>query len=249
MRRMIAATIPGPAAAFVWALAVVRADVWPSGPALLLGVWLVVAATVALVGMVAGSSRWAHRLGIGVSIAGLGLAVVLPVGPLWWTGVILSGLSTAALAGPLTSGLIRRRVAASGPPLRAVALALTLFITPAVLALAGVDGLGSGWVWVAGAGLALVVYLRALPGAVLATRGVAPVAAAIGAIGAPLPVAAACLVTGAAVTGLAWTRDARLSVRPLTEPGKPVPIPPELAPSEVLDAAGIDSRGRRKERE
>lgn len=246
MRRMAAVTLPGPVAAFLWALALPDAGVWPAGPALVIGIWMVAAATVALTGIVAGASRWAHRLGLAVAVAGLAIAVVVPVTPLWWAAVAASGLSLVALAGPPARGLVRQRQAAGGPPRRAVALGLVLFAAPAVTAVSAVDGLGTGWLWVAGSILVLAVYLRAAPGALLAVRALAPAMAVAGAVDAPLPVSVTCLLGGAAVAGLAWGRSVRLSIRPLVEPGRAVPIPPELAPGEVLDAAGVDSSGRRK---
>ena len=49
-----------------------------------------------------------------------------------------------------------------------------------------------------------------------------------------------------AITYLAWTKPARIAVQPLVERGRPVPIPPELTPTEILDAAGLDDRGRKQ---
>ncbi len=36
-------------------------------------------------------------------------------------------------------------------------------------------------------------------------------------------------------------------MKPLVESGKPVSIPAELTPKEILDAAGLDERGRRRD--
>jgi hypothetical protein len=74
-----------------------------------------------------------------------------------------------------------------------------------------------------------------------------PIVLAVAAIFEGLPVGAFIAATAAGVAALAWTVDARIAVHPLAEPGTTVPIPPELAPRDVLDAAGIDDRGRRRE--
>jgi hypothetical protein len=51
---------------------------------------------------------------------------------------------------------------------------------------------------------------------------------------------------GVLVAALAWDSSVRTAFHPPREAGSAYPIPPELAPKEILDEAGIDDRGRRK---
>src|SRR5690606_13229207 len=61
-------------------------------------------------------------------------------------------------------------------------------------------------------------------------------------LGFPAGIVAAAY--GVAIGAIAWHSSVRTSLHPLVESGTRVPIPPELAPKEVLDAADIDDRGR-----
>jgi hypothetical protein len=90
----------------------------------------------------------------------------------------------------------------------------------------------------------LFAYVRLLPGREWWPRLAAPLLAGAGWLLTP-PARWVWIGALMAVTFLAWTRGGKLAVRPLIESGRPVPIPPELVPTEVLGAAGIDRRGRR----
>ncbi|MDH3731526.1 MAG: hypothetical protein OES13_10470, partial [Acidimicrobiia bacterium] len=62
----------------------------------------------------------------------------------------------------------------------------------------------------------------------------------------PFPAAALVLAAGIALSVLAWApviHSAAAPLAPLRSPG--YRIPPELAPREILDAAGLDEHGRR----
>ena len=144
--------------------------------------------------------------------------------------------------------MIRKRPPADGPPARAVLLSLLLLAAPPVWALVATDGLGA-WALIAVAltWLTMVWYAKALPGALIVVRVASPLALTATAALEGLPLGAIIALTAAGLAALAWTVDARVAVHPLAEPGTTVPIPPELAPADVLDAAGLDDRGRRKE--
>ena len=49
---------------------------------------------------------------------------------------------------------------------------------------------------------------------------------------------------GVTVAVLAWDSAVKTAFHPPVESGSSYPIPPELAPKDVLDAAQIDDRGR-----
>ena len=52
------------------------------------------------------------------------------------------------------------------------------------------------------------------------------------------------VISGAAVAVLAWHPSVGVAFHPPREVGTVYPIPPELAPREVLDSAELDEHGR-----
>ena len=248
MRRPQATAAALFASAAIWAGIASTTDVYQASSAFVIGAGLLLITAVSIVGMVAGASRWALRLAIGSAGAMVALGLVFPLTPWTVLAMALAGGAGAGLAGTSFDGLIRQRPPADGPPPRSVLLSLLLLVSPPVWALVATDGLGTPVVVaVVTAWVTMAWYVKAAPGALLAVRVVSPLvlatAAALGGLAVGLVIAA----TAAGLVALAWTVEARIAVHPLAEPGTTVPIPPELAPSDVLDAAGIDDRGRRKE--
>lgn len=234
--------------ALVWTIAlVVENDPFAGAPALLIGIGLLATATVATVGMVVVGGRWAHRLGL----ASLGISVVLAVfrdiDIVWMVGTALMALCLVALLSPTLTDTIRQLPSASGPTPEAITPPLILLMTPAILGFVGNDAT----VWallVVGLSAPNVAFLysRVVPGGLIAVRLVWPV----------LTIALSPLLgwlAGLTATGLAmavgvssWDRAVKASYHPPQETGSRFPIPPELTPKEVLDAAQIDEKGRRK---
>ena len=209
---------------------------------------LLLITAVSTVGMVAGAARWALRLALTSAGTMVTLGLVFPLTPWTVAAMALGGAAAAGLAGTSFDGLIRKRPPADGPPARAVLLSLLLLAAPPAWALVARDGLGtSALIAVAVAWLTMAWYAKAAPGALLVVRVVSPLALLMAAVMEGLPVGAIVASTAAGLSALAWTVEARIAVNPLAEPGTTVPIPPELAPRDVLDAAGIDDRGRRRE--
>jgi hypothetical protein len=95
--------------------------------------------------------------------------------------------------------------------------------------------------------LAAFAYAKAARLSVLAVRLGYGVTALVAAVLAGWPRGVMWAAIGTGITAIAWQRDIRLAVRPLTQRGRAVPILPELVPSDILDAAGLDERGRPKE--
>jgi hypothetical protein len=55
-------------------------------------------------------------------------------------------------------------------------------------------------------------------------------------------------VLGGAAAVAGWRREVAVALAPpLVRRSDPMRIPPELAPPDVLDAAGLDDRGRRQD--
>jgi hypothetical protein len=92
--------------------------------------------------------------------------------------------------------------------------------------------------------IAALWYARVLPGGLFAVRALWP-ASAIGLSVTMGPAAGAvALVSGVVVAVLAWHSSVKHAFHPPREVGTSFPIPPELAPREVLDTAKLDERGR-----
>lgn len=235
-------------AALVWTVAVVvDSDPFDPAPALLVGIGLLATATVASVGMIVVGGRWAHRLGVAALAATVVVALVREIDVLWLTGIAATALGLVAMFSPTLTDTIRQLPSASGPPPRAVAPALLLVATPLILGFLGQDA--TPWALLVVGLTAPVVgflYSRVFPGGLLAVRLLWPLLAV-----ALTPMLG--WITGVATAGLAltlivlaWDPSVKASYHPPREVGTTFPIPPELTPKEVLDAAEIDDKGRRK---
>lgn len=222
--------------------------VWTNGSGVMIGVGHLMLTAVTIVAALVGAARWAVTTGIALVAALAVPAVVHPIGPAWVVMVTAGGLALTGLLGTGLRGTVRQRPSADGPPRKASALTLGMLAIPLVIGgtqPAGVDA--SDWLLTT-ATLALAIwYSQARPSAVWAVRLLLPVMAITAAIILPLPLGLVAVVVYSVLAWLAWSVDARIAVIPLASPGRSVPIPAELAPGEILDAAGLDSRGRPKE--
>lgn len=233
-------------AALLW-VAALLVDPGPLAPrsVLMVGWGLLSMATISVVGMIVVGGRWALRTAVATVVASLLMAVVRPIDPMWLVALTGSIGAGAFLFLPVVTDRIRKLPSATGPPTRAVLVPLLLAATPFSIGLAAWDHPTGATVIVAlGASLAALWYSRVLPGGLYAVRlgwpllafGLAPFQA--------LPVAVVSVVTALVVLVIAWHREVQVAFHPPRETGRVFPIPPELAPREVLDAAEIDERGR-----
>lgn len=208
------------------------------------GVLVTAAVTVTLV--MVQSSPVGYRLSWGLlAVEGL-IASLQPITALWWAGVLLIAATGALLADSTLGGWIRLQPPPTPVPASSLVLCLLLLASGPVTALASPSA-ELRWLpsLTFGAWLVLVWYVRRWPGRELAPRLTTPL---LGVGGLLLPWPARLIWMGAMLLAavLAWTAGSRLAVRPLVERGHPVPIPPELAPADVLHSAGVDDKGRRK---
>jgi hypothetical protein len=232
--------------ALVWA-AELAAEPGPLAPAsvLMIAIGLMAMATVGMVGLTVTGGRWAHRTSLASVGAMLALAVARPIDGWWATGLALTLLAAVALLSPSLTRGIRRLPAAAGPPNRAVLIPLLLIGLPFVLGLAAWDRVATGTLMVGlSAPLAALWYTRVFPGGLLVVRIAWPALAAGLAPTQPLLPAVVGAGAGVAIAMLAWHRSVKTAFHPPREIGTVHPIPPELAPTQVLDAADIDERGR-----
>lgn len=234
------------AVGWIAALVIEAGPLRPAGT-LLIGIGLVTTAVVSVVGMVLVGGRWAHRLAL-VSVAfTLVLAGIRPIDVFWVLGLVLSAAAASVLFLPQVTSSIRKLPAAAGPPQSAVVASLALLATPFSIGLT----LGEDATWAAmavGLSAPLVAYLfsRVIPGGLLALRVLWPGLAIGLAPWLGMPAGLVSALAGVFVASLAWRGDVKASFHPPRETGSAFPIPPELTPREILDAARIDDKGRRR---
>jgi hypothetical protein len=208
----------------------------------LIGLGLITCGAVSVAGMSLNSSRWAYRLGWGV-IAFTGvIAVGRPVDAAWLVGLLVSAASAVALVA--CAPAMRRLPSATGPGERAVLVPLLLLSVPAVL---GLIVPGPTWALLlvgVTAPLTAYLYSRVILGGLLAVRVIWPLMALVVSplLDWPGPVVGAVIAVG--VAALAWHPSVKAAFHPPREVGSTFPIPPELTPKEVLDAARIDDTGK-----
>ena len=233
------------ALAWAWRLTLDPAP-WDAGSGGLLasGV-LLVHAVLAIAGLLA-MSRWIAVSTTAALALELTFALVLPTDVGWWIGVI--GITAAAaLAWGRASMFASNAVARSDRvPTAATALTLVLLATPIVIGLVSWQGVTTaGWV-LAGASVLLAwAYMRALVWSLWFVRtGYA--AGVIWALASQSwPEAVVIALWGGIAIALAWTSTALAAANPLhPERAQPVPILPEVVPSELLESAGFDAKGR-----
>ncbi len=211
--------------------------------ALLLSAGLVLFTLVAVTGLLLARARWSVRACAAVAICWIGIAVIV-ASPTAIAGATAATGALAGAAGPWMGRWARHTSFVDGPPPMAVVALLLLLSTPVALALGSPGGVGALHWSFAGWALGLAFALsRALKGSLSLLRVVHPVAsAALVVVEGPGALPAAVL--GVAAAALGWLRDVAASIT--HRPPESVPIPPELAPTEVLDAAGVDESGRRR---
>lgn len=238
-----AATLAG---SLIWAALLVVSPGWWSAPAaLVVGSGLLLTASVAVTGILLQSSRLSYWLAVSVVAQEAVIALRQSLSSLWWVGVGAMLLAAVALADPSLGGHVRTQPHPAPLPRSAVALCLLLLAAGPVAALAApATPTAALPVLAFAAWLLLFAYVRLLPGREWWPRSGAPILSAAGFL-LPSPSRWVWLAMLLGATCLAWTRGGRLAVRPLIESGHMVSIPPELVPSEVLGAAGLDRRGRR----
>ncbi|HEX2368091.1 MAG TPA: hypothetical protein VHM94_02535 [Acidimicrobiia bacterium] len=210
----------------LWALRLALPGTFiPQQSAVLLALDLLVVTTVSISGLLVAHGRWARRLGwVALGMHGIAAAITQP-DPLWWVGLAGSGIAAVAWAGPWLRGWVRLFPAATGPPARAVLLALGLLLLPAVVALTNPSGPGwQGWLLAAGSLLLAALYARAVMPMLWVLRlGLIPLAVPA-VIVAPLWGAVVLAAAVMVLAGLAWSADARLAVAPLVA-GPPPRLP------------------------
>ncbi|MGC2240663.1 MAG: hypothetical protein WA726_07470 [Acidimicrobiia bacterium] len=236
-----------PLVAAIIAVAALVVDPGPLGPGaqFLVGLGILGTALVGVVGMVVVGGRWALRMARIAVVMCLVVAIVRPIDIWWW--LLLVAVSTASSASflPAITDGIRKLPSATGPPARAVLTPLLLVVTPFIIGLAAWQAAGPGIVVVGmTAPLVALWYARVFFGGLLAVRLGWPILTVSLAPFQPLIPAIVSVALAICVVALAWDRSVKVAFHPPREHGTVYPIPPEMTPSEIRDAARIDERGR-----
>ncbi len=216
--------------------------------AAILAVDAILVSVVCVAGLLIARGRWARWLAIGLLLAELALLPALPRDGWTFACGAIAVAAVAGLAGPWWSRWLRHHPSADGPPAPALALMLGLLILPAAAALSAPGGSRPAHLVLAVAAPALAWWIgRAHPGGLWTARLALPIAGAVAVASSPLAGGIGLAVVVMTLTVLAWHPQTRLAVVPLAPSRVPsYRIPPELAPPEVLEAAGLDRRGRRR---
>ena len=235
-------------AALLWTAALL-VDPRPLAPwsVFLVGLGLLTMATVGVIGMIVVGGRWALRTSAATVFATLPVAVIRPTDPIWFVALGASITAGVLLFLPIVTQRIRKLPSATGPPSGAVLVALILAGTPAAIGFAAWDRPTAATVIVGlTAPLAALWYSRVLPGGLYAVRIIWPLITTGLALLQPAPVAFVSVVTAIVVLAMAWRPEVEVAFHPPRETGRLYPIPPELVPKEILDAAELDEKGRRR---
>lgn len=234
----------GAALAWVLALLIEPGDLPPSST-LLAGIGLLAMATTSVVGLVVTGARWAHHLGVGAVAATLAIASLRPIDLIWWVGLALSAVAATALFLPGVTDRVRKLPAAAGPPPAAVIPPLALLGAPFIIGIAAMDVSGLPVLAVGlSAPLFAYLYARVLPGGLWGVRLLWPLLALGVSPALGMPAGLVTGLLGLAVAVVAWRPDVKASYHPPREVGSTFPIPPEMTPPEILDAARLDDKGR-----
>ena len=247
---IVAATVV--LASLAWALVLV----FGSGPlagssAALLATDLLILGTVIAIGFALVRGRWTRWTALALLGAEAIVGIFFEVDGWWIAAVALTAIGIGALAGPWLDGWMRRLPGADGPSLRALSMSLGLIALPAVVAVTAPEGVRlASWVLSGFALIAAWGYSQAWLPALWAVRVALPVLGVVAVAGLSWSGALAVGLSVALLTALAWAPDVLQATLPgQTTHANLVPIPRELAPPEVLEAAGLDEKGRPREPE
>ena len=221
----------------------------PAAAALLAGTGIGLT-VIAVAGVLLAKGRWARALGAGLALLWLGVGAAPDPDPLGTVMLAAGGVALICFVGPwLSRGWLRRLPSAGGPPPVAVAVVLGLLGIPVLVALARPSGPEpAGWALALAAAVLAWGLARALTPALWGVRLGLPVLGAVAAAAAGLPAGLWLGIGTVLVAALSWHPAVPPALRPpLTTRARGIPIPPELAPAAVLEAAGVDDRGHRKE--
>ncbi len=232
-------------AVLLWVLALIlEPGIYSPGSALLIGVGWLILTTTATVGIVLVGGRWAKNTLLGVLATTLPVAVSRPLDLVSWIALAFTATAAVILLTPQQTRLVRKLPSAAGPPPKAVFVTLAAAALPLALGLVPTEPNAAVFVMATAGVVSSFAYSRTIPGGLLLMRYGLPLLALTLAFFMNLPHAVVAIATTVAISAVALSSDVAVAFRPLIEKGTTYAIPPELAPREIRDGAGIDDRGK-----
>ena len=229
----------------VWFFLVDAAGPEPSGFQLLLLSSEILVLT-AVAGLLLTQSLWAQRLALVLVSLQLLPIFMLQRTAGWWLGSVLAILTVFVLSGSATT--VRVGLLPTAAPLSATLLMLMTLAMPVTLALVHLDTElpTLGWLLAVASWVLGLAFGRVSLVALWLLRTVLPLAVVGFAFYGPWPEAVLLVASATGIAWFAWQGETHIATVPLVaERHHTKPVFPELAPPEVLDSAGLDSRGRR----
>jgi hypothetical protein len=209
---------------------------------------LTILSLAAIAGLLLARGRWARWTCIGLPLGWLVVGIVDGLAAPWIIAGVAAGIGVAVAAGPGSRGWVRTLPSTHGAPPAATVLLLSLLAFPVAVALVDHSALSTlSLVAVASSVLAALLYSRGGVAMVFAMRVLVVVAAVTAFLGAPFPGSVLVAVVGISMTGLTWARSVMNAAAPVIPvAGSGYRIPAELAPGDILNAAGLDEHGRKR---
>ena len=207
---------------------------------------LLIVTLVAIIGLVVTRAQWARRFSLVVIGLMAVMALAMPISNYWVIALLLSGLAVAAVTGPYLDDYLKPPET-GGPPPKSVVLLLLLLTLPGVAAfLSGSPLSAPAWALVIGSPIVAWAYGKAMPVGLWAARTAIPALGLAASWGLDWWAIVLLIAAIGGEAWLAWSKEVGLAVSgPNRAPAtRGLPIPPELAPREVLAAAGLDDHGR-----
>jgi len=217
-----------------------------SGSAAVVTASAVILTVATIAGLLVGRARWARPASILMAAVWFVLAIAGPIDVVAVSVSAAASVVAALAAGPWLSDWLRRLPAAEAPPRSAAVLLVALTATPGVIGAMepAVEPEPLAWACAAWA-LAEALLLARIPPVglwlVRVTHG--PVCAAAIAVRQSWVFGVGLGAVALMTVALVWRRDVGDAARPLIT-GSGVPIPPELVDPAIMQAAGLDDRGR-----
>ncbi|MGD2051390.1 MAG: hypothetical protein PVI35_02845 [Acidimicrobiia bacterium] len=215
-------------AALAWAARLATAPApLAASSALLVAAGILGFGLITTTGLLLSRGRWARNVALALGAFELAMAAVIDLDAITIAATVLSGAALVASGGPWLDGWLRRRPAAGAPGPRPLLVTIGGLVLVPALGLVAPGGVGAAHLVLGAAAVtAAWAYARSHPWGLWGFRVVIPAVGVPAVLASPFPGSLVLAAGVAALTAVAWTREARLAVDPelTTLPG-PRPFP------------------------
>ena len=213
---------------------------------LLVAIGLVLLTTLAAIGLTVSHARWAARTLMVTTGAGVAVVALADQGLAWYVALTGIAFSVAAIASGTLEPLIRQLPPPAPLPAAPLLLMIGLLGVPLVTGFWG----GASLPHVTFAGVSVLFAWRLGQGGPVGLwlgRLVLPIMGLWAILSSPSPDRFALLTYTVVLIWFAWSKETRLAAVPLVTHAQLKPVFAELAPADILAAAGYDEHGKRVE--